>query len=71
MLPDEATIKSLSKNVYLALVKMLRCTFAELQSVCELGSTELCLCIARLLQENKIRQERCGGNVYYLPCFGT
>lgn len=66
MLPDEKTIKSRSVNVYKALARLWRCTFAELQAQCKLGTTELCLSIARLLQENKIRQERTAGEVYYI-----
>ena len=65
MLPDEKTIKSRSVNVYKTLARLWRCTFAELQAQCKLGTTELCLSIARLLQENKIRQERTAGEVYY------
>lgn len=66
MLPDEKNIKSRSVNVYKTLARLWRCTFAELQAQCRLGTTELCLSIARLLQENKIRQERTAGEVYYM-----
>ena len=66
MLPDEKTIKSRSVNVYKTLARLWRCTFAELQAQCRLGTTELCLSIARLLQENKIRQERTAGEGYYM-----
>ena len=68
MLPEERIIKSRSMNVYQALSKMWRCTFAELQAQCKLGTTELCLSIARLLQEKKIKQVREEGNVYYSLC---
>ena len=40
----------------------------ELQHLCKLGSTELCLGIARLMQEHKIKEERLDGNVYYSIC---
>ena len=53
-------------NVYKTLARLWRCTFAELQAQCKVGTTELCLSIARLLQENKIRQERKAGEVYYM-----
>ena len=56
MIPDEKTIKSRSMGVYKALSNALRCTFDELQNQCKLGTTELCLSIARLIQEHKIRQ---------------
>lgn len=66
MLPDEKTIQSRSMSIYKALSGVLRCTFDELQKHCKLESTELCLGIARLMQEHKIKQEREGGNVYYM-----
>lgn len=66
MIPDEKTIKSRSVSVYKALSSLLRCTFDDLQKQCKLGTTELCLSIARLMQEHKIRQEREGGSVYYM-----
>ena len=69
MIPDEKTIKSLSMGVYKALSNALRCTFDELQNQCKLGTTELCLSIARLMQEHKIRQEREGDNVYYMLAY--
>lgn len=68
MLPDERTIQSRSMSVYKALSRTIRCTFAELQHLCKLGSTELCLGIARLMQEHKIKEERLNGNVYYSIC---
>ena len=69
MKPDEKTIKSRSKGVYKALSNALRCTFDELQNQSKLGTTELCLSIARLMQEHKIRQEREGDNVYYMLAY--
>lgn len=69
MLPDEKTIQSRSMSVYKALSRTVRCTFAELQNLCKLGTTELCLGIARLMQENKIREERLDGNVYYMLAY--
>ena len=69
MIPDEKTIKSRSMGVYKALSNALRCTFDELQNLCKLGTTELCLSIARLMQEHKIRQEREGDNVYYMLAY--
>lgn len=69
MIPDEKTIKSRSMSVYKALSNLLRCTFDELQNQCKLGTTELCLSIARLMQERKIRQEREGDNVYYMLAY--
>ena len=66
MIPDEKTIKSRSMGVYKALSNALRCTIDELQNQCMLGTTELCLSIARLMQVHKIRQERDGDNVYYM-----
>lgn len=56
-------------SVYKALSRTVRCTFAELQNLCRLGTTELCLGIARLMQENKIREERLDGNVYYMLAY--
>ena len=52
MIPDEKTIKSRSMSVYKTLSNLLRCTFDELQNQCKLGTTELCLSIARLMQEH-------------------
>lgn len=69
MIPDEKTIKSRSMGVYKALSNALRCTFDELQNQCKLGTTELCLSIARLMQEHKIRKEREGDNVYYMLAY--
>lgn len=69
MIPDEKTIKSRSMGVYKALSNALCCTFDELQNQCKLGTTELCLSIARLMQEHKIRQEREGDNVYYMLAY--
>ncbi len=69
MIPDEKTIKSRSMGVYKALSNALRCTFDELQIRSKLGTTELCLSIARLMQEHKIRQEREGDNVYYMLAY--
>ena len=56
-------------GVYKALSNALRCTFDELQNQCKLGTTELWLSIARLMQEHKIRQEREGDNVYYMLAY--
>ena len=69
MIPDEKTIKSRSMGVYKALSNALRCTFDELQNQCKLGTTELCLSMARRMLEPKIRQEREGDNVYYMLAY--
>ncbi len=65
MLPDKSIIQSRSMNVYKAISRVLRCTFRELQAQCKLSTTELCLSIILLLQEKKIRQERCADGIYY------
>ncbi|MBQ8224839.1 MAG: hypothetical protein IJZ86_05785 [Bacteroides sp.] len=46
--------------------QMYHYTFNELQHICQLGDTDLCLAIVRLLQEGKLQQSRNGQNVYYM-----
>lgn len=65
MLPDEKTIKSRSIKVYETLMRLMRCTFDELQAHCHLKNIDLCLSIAHLMKEKKIRQERDADKVYY------
>lgn len=59
------TIKKNSKLLYEAMQRMYRYTFNELQKLCKLKDTELCLAIVRLLQEGKITQDRNEFGVYY------
>jgi len=38
----------------------------ELQKICQLGNTELCLALVQLIQENKIKQDRNEQGIYYV-----
>ena len=67
MIPDEKTIKSRSMSVYKTLSNALRCTFDELQNQCKLGTTELCLSIARLMQE--IRLGKSAKEIMCITCW--
>ena len=46
--------------------RMYKYTFGELQRICKLGDTDLCLAIVRLLQEGRLTQERGNRCVYYV-----
>lgn len=46
--------------------QMVHYTFNELQKICQLGNTELCLALVQLIQENKIKQDRNEQGIYYV-----
>ena len=55
---NKQTIINNSKKVYACMYQMVHYTFNELQKICQLGNTELCLALVQLIQENKIKQDR-------------
>lgn len=63
---SKQTIISNSKKVYANMYQMVHYTFNELQKICHLGNTELCLALIQLMQENKIRQNRNEQGIYYV-----
>ena len=60
-------IKRNSMQVYNILSHYTRCTFAQLEQLCNLASTDLCLALAQLMRENKIEQYADRQAVYYRP----
>ena len=59
-------IKTNSRQVYNILLHYYtRCTFNQLQKLCNLASTDLCLALAQLMKENKIEQVSERQVVYY------
>lgn len=58
-------IKSNSRKVYDILLRYTRCTFGELERLCNMASTDLCMALAQLLKENKIEQVSEKQGVYY------
>ena len=65
-------IKRNSMQVYNILSHYTRCTFAQLEQLCnmastDLASTDLCLALAQLMRENKIEQYADRQAVYYRP----
>ncbi len=65
MLPNEEEIKQDSEQV----IQMIRlhpnCKFSELQSLCGLKNTSLCMALIHLLRHNRIRQEWSKDGIYY------
>ena len=62
-------IESISKNsnkVYRLMTRMYHYTFNELQRICLLEDTALCLAIVRLVQEGKVVQAKGEQGVYYM-----
>ncbi|MBQ8500779.1 MAG: winged helix-turn-helix domain-containing protein [Bacteroides sp.] len=55
-----------SRLLYNLLQRMYRYTFSELQRICKLSDTDLCLAIGRLLQEGKMKMDRGEQGVYYM-----
>jgi len=49
MLPDEIKMKQNSESVYQKIVQLSRCKFSELQVLCNLEDTELCMTLIYLL----------------------
>lgn len=64
-------IKTHSKQVYNILLRYTRCTFGQLQKLCNLANTDLCFALVQLLKENKIEQVNEGHGVYYRPVTAT
>ena len=58
MLINKELISKNSTLLYGKMKKMYRYTFSELQKLANLGSTDLCLALIQLLQENKIMQDK-------------
>lgn len=58
-------IRKNSLQVYDILRRCTRCTYDQLQRVCNLASTDLCLALAQLLREHKIEQFSEQRVVYY------
>ena len=58
-------IRTNSRMVYQVIRRAYSCTFNELQRLTHLGSTELCLALAQLLQDSKIEQGKNQQGVYY------
>ncbi len=63
---SKQTIISNSKKVYANMYQMVYYTFNELQKICQLGNTELCLALVQLIQEKKIKQGRNKQGIYYV-----
>ncbi len=59
-------IKQNSTLVYELLCRSTRCTFNELQKSCNLSNTDLCLALANLLRDNRIKQNRDAEEIYYV-----
>ncbi len=60
-------IKRNSRQVYNTLSHYTRCTFAQLEQLCHMASTDLCLALAQLMRENKVEQYTDSQTVYYRP----
>lgn len=58
-------IKSNSRKVYDILLRYTRCTFDELENLCHLASTDLCMALLQLIREKKIEQVSENQEVYY------
>ena len=58
-------VKRNSQKVYDVLAYYTRCTFDQLEKLCNLTSTELCLALAQLIREHKIEQYSERRAVYY------
>lgn len=59
------SIKTNSRKVYDILLRYTRCTFGELENLCHLPSTDLCMALLQLLREKKIEQVSEHQGVYY------
>ncbi len=64
-------IKNNSLKVYDILLRYTRCTFSELERLCNLASTDLCMALAQLLRENKIEQVSGKQGIYYRLAVAT
>lgn len=60
-------IKKNSLQVYDVLKYYTRCTFEQLEKLCNLKSTDLCLALAQLMREHKVEQYCEQRAVYYRP----
>lgn len=58
-------IKKNSQNVYDVLAYYTRCTFEQLEKICNMTSTDLCLALAQLMREHKVEQYSERHAVYY------
>lgn len=66
MIVDKEHIRRNSVVLYGKMKRMYRYTFDELEKLVNLGSTELCLALIQLLQEDKITQNRGPEGVCYV-----
>lgn len=66
MIIDKPYIRKNSLLLYSKMKTMCSYTFDELQKLVNLGSTELCLALMELLQENKISQHRDKQGISYM-----
>ncbi len=58
-------IRTNSRKVYDILLRYTRCTFGELENLCNMASTDLCMAILQLLREKKIEQVSGNQGIYY------
>lgn len=65
MIIDKPYIRKNSLLLYSKMKTMCSYTFEELQKLVNLGSTELCLALMQLLQEDKISQQRSKEGISY------
>ena len=65
MILDKEHIRKNSRFLYGKMKRMYRYSFNELQRLTNFESTELCLALIQLLQEDKITQEKRPEGIYY------
>lgn len=65
MILDKEHIRKNSRFLYGKMKRMYRYSFNELQRLTNFESTELCLALIQLLQEDKITQEKGPEGIYY------
>lgn len=65
MIPEKELIGQYGETVYTILATKEGCTLQELQSLCNLDSTDLCFALLHLLRERKIGGDLNNGKVTY------
>lgn len=65
MIPDKELIEQCSETAYAVLATKEGCTLQELQSLCNLDSTDLCFALLHLLKEKRIESAFDDGKVTY------
>lgn len=58
-------VKRNSQKVYDVLAYYTRCTFEQLEKLCNLTSKDLCLALAQLMREHRVEQYSESCAVYY------